>query len=176
MNKKIITLRVIFAILLIATYSVIFVFSSENGEKSSNTSKGIMYNIIDGLNGEKEVTQQDIDTYEPILRKLAHFGIYTMSGVWSMCLMCTFFKNKEGKVINKKTQLNSVELKRICIATTIGFIYACSDEIHQLFSFGRSGEIIDVLLDTIGVINGALIVMLIIAIFNEIKSLKKTSN
>ena len=30
------------------------------------------------------------------------------------------------------------------------FIYACSDEIHQLFIRGRSGEILDVLIDTLG--------------------------
>jgi VanZ family protein len=30
------------------------------------------------------------------------------------------------------------------------FLYACSDEIHQLFVPNRSGELLDVLLDTFG--------------------------
>ena len=29
-------------------------------------------------------------------------------------------------------------------------LYACSDEIHQTFVAGRSGEVLDVLIDTIG--------------------------
>ena len=41
--------------------------------------------------------------------------------------------------------------KRIYIITIIFcFLYACSDEIHQLFIPGRSGELLDVLIDTTG--------------------------
>ena len=29
-------------------------------------------------------------------------------------------------------------------------LYACSDEIHQTFVAGRSGEVLDVLIDTVG--------------------------
>ena len=36
-------------------------------------------------------------------------------------------------------------------------IYACSDEIHQLFIFGRSCELRDVLIDFIGSLLGVMI-------------------
>ena len=29
-------------------------------------------------------------------------------------------------------------------------LYACSDEVHQTFVAGRSGEVLDVLIDTVG--------------------------
>lgn len=35
---------------------------------------------------------------------------------------------------------------------SLTFLYAVSDEIHQLFVFGRSGNIPDVIIDTLGII------------------------
>lgn len=48
--------------------------------------------------------------------------------------------------------------KILIISILMCVIYACSDEIHQLFVFGRSGEIRDVLIDFIGSFIGILIV------------------
>ena len=47
------------------------------------------------------------------------------------------------------------------------FIYACTDEFHQLFIAGRSGEFMDVMIDTMGVLNGALLALLIIKIISS---------
>lgn len=183
MNKKIFCLRVLFTALLLCTYIVIFIYSSENGEKSSNKSKGTMYNIICIVHGKENVTNQEVESLEPILRKLAHFGIYTMSGIWSMCLMCTFFGKEENHVeenssenvkikniITKiKMESKTKEFRRVVISALTGFIYACSDEIHQLFSPGRSGKIIDIVIDTMGVLNGVLLVLLICKLYVTIK-------
>ena len=43
----------------------------------------------------------------------------------------------------------------------IGIIYAITDEIHQLFIVGRSGSIIDVLIDSIGIFTGISIFLFI---------------
>ena len=43
----------------------------------------------------------------------------------------------------------------------IGSFYAASDELHQLFVPGRSGEIKDVLLDSLGVLLGVLLLGLL---------------
>ena len=183
MKKNIIFLRIIFTILLISTYTAIFVYSSQNGEKSSDKSKGIMYSLICILQGTENVTHDEVDTLEPLLRKMAHFGIYTMSGIWSMCLMCTFYRDEEkskeecinafdDKLITKiKAGSKTIEFKRIFISTIIGFLYACSDEIHQLFSAGRSCKAIDVSIDTMGVLNGALLVLLICKLYEIIRDL-----
>ena len=66
------------------------------------------------------------------------------------------------------------ELKRnVKISTlasfSITFIYACMDEIHQLFIPGRSGKINDVLIDSIGVIMGLIFINLIFMLNNKIK-------
>ena len=41
-----------------------------------------------------------------------------------------------------------------------GIIYATTDEIHQYFVIGRSGEVADVFLDGIGVVTGVIMVWL----------------
>ena len=185
MKKSILLLRIIFTILLICTFVYIYIYSSEDGEKSSNKSKGIMYSVICVIKGTENVTQTEIDTLEPLLRKIAHFGIYIMSGIWSMCLMSTFFRGEEksvedsisvdDKLITRiKAGSKTVEFKRILISTIIGFLYACSDEIHQLFSPGRSGKLIDVSIDTMGVLNGVLLVLLICKLYEIIRGYKKT--
>lgn len=41
-----------------------------------------------------------------------------------------------------------------CMA--FGFFYACTDEFHQLFILGRSGQFTDVLIDSLGMLFGVL--------------------
>ena len=49
------------------------------------------------------------------------------------------------------------------------FIYACIDEIHQLFIPGRGSQIRDVLIDSIGAIMGLIFINLIFMLKNRIK-------
>ena len=133
-NKKI-CLRIVFTILLLITFIIIFLFSNQNGENSSNLSQGFIYNILNKFTNNTLLIEEIIIKIEPIIRKIAHFSIYALVGVWSMCLMETFDVNQK---------------KKIGISTLIGFLYSCTDEIHQLFISERSGSVIDVLIDTLG--------------------------
>ena len=60
--------------------------------------------------------------------------------------------------------------KYYILAFVLSAMYACSDEIHQLFIVGRSGEIRDVLVDS----TGALIGLIIVYLYNTY--IKKKSN
>ena len=51
-------------------------------------------------------------------------------------------------------------------------IYAMLDEIHQAFVPGRGALITDVMLDTLGVITGIFISLLIIKLYKIIKLIK----
>ena len=73
-----------------------------------------------------------------------------------MCILIISFCH-EFLIFDKKLVLLSVFL---------AFLYACSDEIHQLFVPGRSGQVSDVLLDTLGSFTGIMIYKLI---YNKIK-------
>lgn len=83
-----------------------------------------------------------------IVRKAAHFSVYFLLGatlkIWHLQID---FKNK---------WLNTF------LPFGIGVLYAVSDEIHQLFVMGRSGQITDVLLDSAGVLIGTLLALLVV--------------
>ena len=55
----------------------------------------------------------------------------------------------------------------------VGVTYAASDEFHQSFVPGRGPSIIDVGIDSLGVLTGILIVLIIISIYRALKSDKR---
>ena len=55
------------------------------------------------------------------------------------------------------------------IAIILSFIYACTDEFHQMFVSGRSGEWLDVMIDTTGATIGIIIINIIFKVVCKIK-------
>ena len=43
------------------------------------------------------------------------------------------------------------------LSIVVSFVYACSDEFHQLYVVGRTGQFIDIVIDMIGVLFGVLV-------------------
>lgn len=142
-------LRIILILLLLGTFYIIFGFSSQDGEKSGSLSRRITEKIatlIPQIQKENEIEKENImNTMESIIRKMAHFSIYTVVGLLLMSLVSTY---------------NIKEKNRLIITLTAGIIYASSDEIHQSFVPGRSPMITDVVIDTMGVILGILLIIL----------------
>ena len=154
--SKINILRAILIILLLCTFYIIFGCSSQDGEESGSTSRKVTQTILEKSNRynrleEEEKEQVSLRT-EKIIRKIAHFSIYTVVGLLLMGLVCTY------KVKDKW---------RVIITIIIGILYATSDEFHQSFSPGRTPKITDVYIDTLGVILGVLLTLLIRAIYRE---------
>lgn len=157
---KINILRVILIILLIGMFYIIFGFSSQDGEESSGISRKITEKITKNVKSiqEKPANEKEEIIYkiEKVIRKIAHFSIYTVVGILLMSLMSTY---------------NLGNKKRTIISLVLGIIYASLDEFHQLFTPGRSAQITDVIIDSMGVMLGILLVMLVIKIY---KILHKT--
>jgi len=157
-SKKNLVLRVIFTILFLATCVRIFYFSAQNGDSSGSLSRKVMRDVAQVFTDDETRINQAVETGEPILRKIAHFSVYTLLGIFAMGMMSTYFKNLDfDKAINKQ----------IVISILLGALYATSDEIHQAFVPNRSGRVIDVVLDTIGVANGTLLVAIVLAILQK---------
>lgn len=84
-----------------------------------------------------------------IIRKCAHFLEYMiLGGLLSLTIKELFYKLQKTPVL--------VSL----IAFGIGFLYAITDEFHQTFVSGRSGEVRDVLIDGCGVLLGTIIILI----------------
>ena len=77
---------------------------------------------------------------EFIIRKSAHMFLYFVLALLTFKLIYIKDKDFENKVI----------IKKLLISLAIVFLYACTDELHQLFIPGRSGEFRDVMVDTLG--------------------------
>lgn len=155
-------LRIIFILLLLATFATIFHFSSQIGEESDEVSKGLLAKLIDIFPYTKDLSdvtkEKLIEHGNPIIRKLAHFSIYALVGVWIMSFMSTF-----------KTRL----YKKWIVSMIVGVGYAIFDEYHQSFVAERGPSIADVGIDSLGVLSGILVVLIIISIYRALKSDKE---
>ena len=87
-------LRGILIVLLLCTFYIIFGFSSQDGEKSGGISKRITDFILEKSSkynsleiSEKEQVNKRT---ERVIRKIAHFSIYTLVGFLLMALLSTY--------------------------------------------------------------------------------------
>jgi VanZ family protein len=123
--------KVIKWLLLIAWMIVIFMFSHQPGDVSAEKSRFVLaiFNFL-GLNLDS--LMGELSTF--IVRKAAHFGVYFILYLLIYNVVADSFKLKTALLIS----LAGV------------FLYACTDEFHQTFIPGRSGNFKDVLIDTLG--------------------------
>ena len=141
-TKKIITF-----ILIVLWMILIFYLSNQVSTESSKLSGGLTHKILEVLHmlDGKTIEQQEV--IETIIRKLAHFFLYTLGGILILVHINLY------KITDKR---------KVIISWIIGTAYAITDELHQLFVPGRSGEIRDVFIDSLGVIIGIIIIRLIL--------------
>ena len=157
---KINILRTILIIMLLGIFWIIFGFSNQNGEESGGLSKKITIIITKNIksiqNMNEEAKESKIKHIEHFVRKLAHFSLYTIVGFLTMSLMSTY---------------NLKMSKEVIISVIIGNIYAFFDEFHQSFIPGRAASLKDVGIDSLGVIFGVLIVVILAKIVKKLKKI-----
>ena len=145
--------KVLSIILFIFWLSLIFFFSNQNGELSSQSSS-LVVNIVNStlqlFNPKIDISIYPIATF--IIRKLAHMFLYFI------LYLITYYMMYQFKIEKRKS-----------LALLFCFFYAITDEVHQLFINERSGQITDVLIDT----SGSLIALLLIFTLNHLKKNKK---
>ena len=163
MNKIII--KVIFGIMVLTWMITVFTLSNEPAKKSSNTSGKTIRIIINILpntrNMDENEKEQIVSDLQPITRKLAHFSLYTLGGIL---------------IYNFINAFNIEFSKKFIFSFLIGGIYAISDEFHQLFIPGRSGEIRDVCIDSSGVLLGIFIMIVLIKLGGKIGRNKRENS
>ena len=150
-NNAYMPVRVIFSLLSVAIMVIIFMFSCENSDESSDTSGTFTIFIAEHFvsdfdtlsSSEQEEVYGKIDH---IVRKCAHFSVYTSLG---FCL---------STAVGRRRLFSPGSL----LALGVSFLYACSDEIHQSFVPGRACMFTDVLIDTSGALTGMLISLVLI--------------
>ncbi len=130
--------RIIFTILSILWMGIIFGFSGRESVESSKDSRSFVtstivkiYKVFNNDASEEEI-HNIVESFNGPVRKLAHFTEYFILGV----LIFYTFK--------------SYDIKNIYLMILFCFLYAYSDEIHQLFVLGRYCSFFDVIIDSLG--------------------------
>lgn len=133
--------KVIYSILIVLWMSVIFCLSNQPAIDSTELSDGFISNTIGNVYKifNKNISSDELNEikvkYTHPVRKMAHFTIYMILGI-----LITLLVREYNVSFNKC----------LFISLLVCLLYSISDEVHQLFVSGRSGEIRDVLIDTSG--------------------------
>ena len=137
--------------------AVIFAFSSQNSDNSSETSDvvvdSVMENFFSDLDG---MSSLDIEKLKHILtflvRKSGHFIEYAILGILFTCAV-------------SRQKLHLIKCAGISFAASA--LYGVTDEIHQLLVPGRACRIFDVCVDSAGSFAGVAAVTLILYLISK---------
>lgn len=149
MKKKYI--RFIVTMLTLIWMGIIFYFSSQPAVQSASLSGGILRRIQEIVSSIPVMGDAFLVGFtEHILRKGAHMTEYAILGMLLILCMYQYLPEQKRRF-------------RLPAALLAGILYAGSDEFHQTFVPGRSGELRDVLLDSVGVLVGIAVISAILA-------------
>ncbi len=124
----------------------IFSFSAATASESSSVSEKITKVVVDVVKQTKSNASKDpswekelFEICHKIVRKTAHFSLYAVLAVLTLLLVKSY---------------GAVWLLSGIISAAYCLLFAISDEVHQLFVDGRSGQVSDVFLDFCGALAG----------------------
>lgn len=115
--------------------AVIFLFSAQNGDESSSTSSRAVFFICNIFHYSPSPSTLEVMTF--CVRKAAHMTEFGILSLLTLNMIHKGFGAFRGIYL---------------ISFAFASLYAASDEIHQLFINGRSGQFTDWIIDSAGII------------------------
>ncbi len=154
-------LRIALWIAVVLWMAVIFSFSAESGKASTETSDGVVDQVMEEMFGtsDKGIIPDSVRTKITFfVRKTAHFTAFMLLGILTVSAL-------------------RVDVKRFLPCGIVSFgicvLYAVSDEVHQLFVPGREGRLLDVGIDTAGALCGILLFCAVFAAVKRVRGRRK---
>ena len=154
-SKKYLIFTIIICVLAVAINAYIIMHSCLDAAQSTEASNGVVEVSEEVVNtiSPGTVTPENHDSFATFIRKLfGHFGLFVISGLLSSLAIYL--------------SLNPWEWSRywtlIVVSLVFGLFMGSLTEIIQLNVPGRSGELLDVLIDFSGYLLGFLIIFLIL--------------
>ena len=148
----------------LAVMGMIFAFSAQTGEESDELGASVIeprvaaiYPHYDQLS--PAARQSLLDTVTFIVRKLAHFSEFGLLGL----LLAAHIHLVRWQRPMKGSAL---------LAWGVATLYACTDELHQMFVSDRSPELRDVGIDSAGALCGVLVMAACFALWAHRKARK----
>lgn len=156
--------KILTHLLVVVWMIVIFSFSAQPGEESADLSGGISHMVMSLINqvfglGWDEAQVLDMTAlWDYPIRKLAHM---TEFGILAVLIFMA---------LKHYAQINTMK-KRYFVAWLGAVCYAATDEFHQLFVEGRSGNLFDVCVDATGAAIAIALLCSIRSIYGRIRQL-----
>ncbi len=120
--------------------AAIFIFSSQPAVESTETSGGLIREILEvvgrfmGASFGEDGLEKWVGLLQTPVRKCAHMAEYTLLYL---------------SLLNALHAWGMGGARLFGAALAVSVLYACTDEFHQLFVPGRSGQVTDVLVDNV---------------------------
>lgn len=160
--SKLYKFRFLISLFPIAIAVAIFLFSAQPADESADTSNGVIEAVVRELvklNPNMDEAKMSELLVLPV-RKLAHM---TEFAALYFSLLLTFYAWQPDIKMHRK--------KVVLLSLLITFLYACSDELHQLFVSGRASRFTDVCIDC-----AIAVIATIVFCVKESTAMKKSEN
>ncbi len=130
--------RYLIWILPVLAAILIYCFSAQSGEESSQLSNGVVLKLLDVLSRWNPSLEPAVflERMSTPVRKAAHITEYL---IFYFTLLLAYHVSGFRR------------FRWVGCSVLTAFLYACTDEIHQLFVSGRAGRFTDVLIDCSGI-------------------------
>ena len=141
--------RFIFSWVLVVLWMFnIYYLSSMNSDLSNTKSKDTINTVVESsvVVTNKDISKDNLNSIVNVLNKPLRKCMHSFVFFILVILFINAFNN--SNIRNYKCYLFSIVLS---------FIYACFDEFHQLYVTGRTGQLMDIGVDMIGVLFGVLV-------------------
>lgn len=163
LSKKVYIDRIVSCVLLFGWMVLIFILSSESAGTSANTSGQIIKKIAEAVNRDfvkLPVAQQHsiIENWQALVRTTAHFIEYVVLGFLAANVVRAF--NLKQKFI-------------YWLPILFCCLFAVGDEIHQIFVPGRSCQLVDVVIDTLGGVVGTVCFLVLMWFIKKISTVRQ---
>lgn len=163
-TKRIVWIRALLCVLILANMAMIFFFSSQNAKKSDKTSGEISrvvaeVTVPDFEEKTEEAQAEIVKKINKPLRKIAHMVEFGTLGALFLLLLLTW----EGPIA-----------RRYFASLAFTFAYACTDEWHQSFTEARGPQFTDTLIDLSGAVISCSLLLLLVFIIRKKKGTWKT--
>lgn len=145
---------IIFCIIGTIIMIVIFYFSAQEGDESTELSNSIYASIVKYLS--PILSDGITDFLYLYIRKVAHFSIYMLLSASLSLATYNFLR------LN-----NKVNAKYYAIPYLICVLYAISDEYHQSFTPGRTCSLRDMAIDSLGAMLSLIVVITLYLVNNR---------
>ena len=134
---------------VLLTAAMIWIFSSQNAEQSAALSGSLLEKLLHCF-GLDNLGEETLGILRGLIRKAGHFAEYALLGFLCMFLADSYALRYRGAA-----------------AWGGATGYAITDEIHQMMVAGRAGMVSDVLLDSVGVLTGIWIALILMKLMKN---------